>query len=131
MALPLTTWLWRIYLKKFIFCFVFFLFDYKPMKNKKAFHGFVFTILMDTRFEIEKNLALTLTTWLWHNYLKNFIFVFYFFSVRFKSIFWINKKAFHGFAFTILMEAPPRFELGNKDFADLRLTTWLWRHLER
>ncbi len=25
------------------------------------------------------------------------------------------------------MEAPPRFELGNKGFADLRLTTWLWR----
>ena len=26
-----------------------------------------------------------------------------------------------------LLEAPPRLELGNKDFADLRLTTWLWR----
>ena len=26
-----------------------------------------------------------------------------------------------------LVEAPPRFELGNKGFADLRLTTWLWR----
>ena len=26
------------------------------------------------------------------------------------------------------MEAPPRFELGNKGFADLCLTTWLWRH---
>ena len=25
------------------------------------------------------------------------------------------------------MEAPPRFELGNKGFADLCLTTWLWR----
>ena len=25
------------------------------------------------------------------------------------------------------MEAPPRFELGSKGFADLRLTTWLWR----
>jgi hypothetical protein len=27
------------------------------------------------------------------------------------------------------VEAPPRFELGNKGFADLRLTTWLWRRL--
>ena len=27
------------------------------------------------------------------------------------------------------MEAPPRLELGNKGFADLCLTTWLWRHL--
>ncbi len=25
------------------------------------------------------------------------------------------------------MEAPPRFELGNEGFADLCLTTWLWR----
>ena len=25
------------------------------------------------------------------------------------------------------MEAPSRFELENKGFADLRLTTWLWR----
>ena len=25
------------------------------------------------------------------------------------------------------MEAPPRFELGHKGFADLGLTTWLWR----
>ena len=56
---------------------------------------------------------------------KNLFFVL-FFSVIYK-----NKKAFLGFVFTILMEAPPRFELGNKDFADLRLTTWLWRHLER
>ena len=29
--------------------------------------------------------------------------------------------------FEYLLEAPPRFELGNKGFADLRLTTWLWR----
>ena len=28
------------------------------------------------------------------------------------------------------MEAPPRFELGNRGFADLCLTTWLWRHIE-
>ena len=27
------------------------------------------------------------------------------------------------------MEATPRFELGNKGFADLCLTTWLCRHL--
>ena len=28
----------------------------------------------------------------------------------------------------VFLEAPPRFELGNKGFADLCLTTWLWRH---
>ena len=28
----------------------------------------------------------------------------------------------------IVKKAPPRFELGNKGFADLCLTTWLWRH---
>ena len=27
------------------------------------------------------------------------------------------------------MEAPPRFELGRKAFAELCLTTWLWRRL--
>ena len=26
------------------------------------------------------------------------------------------------------MEAPPRIELGNKGFADLCLTAWLWCH---
>ena len=26
------------------------------------------------------------------------------------------------------MEAPPRFELGHRSFADFCLTTWLWRH---
>ena len=30
-----------------------------------------------------------------------------------------------------LMEAPPRFGLGHKGFADLCLTTWLWRRMER
>ena len=29
--------------------------------------------------------------------------------------------------FLSLMEAAPRFELGNKGFADLCLTTWLYR----
>jgi hypothetical protein len=29
------------------------------------------------------------------------------------------------------MEAAPRFELGNRGFADLCLTTWLCRHMER
>ena len=29
------------------------------------------------------------------------------------------------------MEAPPRIELGNKGFADLCLTAWLWRHGNR
>ena len=28
------------------------------------------------------------------------------------------------------VEAPPRFELGNKGFADLCLTSWLWRRVE-
>ena len=28
----------------------------------------------------------------------------------------------------VLVEAPPRFELGNKGVADLCLTTWPWRH---
>ena len=28
------------------------------------------------------------------------------------------------------MEAPPRFELGHKGFADLCLTAWLWRHIK-
>ena len=27
------------------------------------------------------------------------------------------------------MEVPPRFELGNKGFADLCLTTWPWHHM--
>ena len=27
------------------------------------------------------------------------------------------------------VEAPPRLELGNEGFADLCLTTWLWRHI--
>ena len=29
----------------------------------------------------------------------------------------------------VLMEVPPRFELGNKGFADLCLTTWPWHHV--
>ena len=28
-------------------------------------------------------------------------------------------------------KAPPRFELGNKGFADLCLTTWLWRRKKK
>ncbi len=27
------------------------------------------------------------------------------------------------------LEAPPRFELGNKGFADLCLASWLWRRI--
>ncbi len=30
---------------------------------------------------------------------------------------------------TYIFKAPPRFELGNRGFADLGLTTWLWRHI--
>ncbi len=30
---------------------------------------------------------------------------------------------------SLMMEATPRFELGNKGFADLCLTTWLCRHI--
>ena len=29
-----------------------------------------------------------------------------------------------------ILEAPPRFELGHRGFADLCLTTWLWRRIE-
>ena len=32
------------------------------------------------------------------------------------------------FRHTSIMEVPPRFELGNKGFADLGLTTWRWYH---
>ena len=40
-----------------------------------------------------------------------------------------SKKALILRAFLIIyhLEAPPRFELGNKGFADLCLTAWLWR----
>ena len=38
-----------------------------------------------------------------------------------------NKKTYK-ITCRFLLEAPPRFELGNKGFADLCLTTWLWRH---
>ena len=37
--------------------------------------------------------------------------------------FFITKKAAE---FQRLYEVPSRFELENKGFADLRLTTWLW-----
>lgn len=29
-----------------------------------------------------------------------------------------------------ILEAPPRFELGHRGFADLCLTTWLWRRIQ-
>ena len=41
----------------------------------------------------------------------------------------IIKKHFERSAFCL--EAPPRFELGNKGFAGLCLTTWLWRHITK
>ena len=31
--------------------------------------------------------------------------------------------------YRVNLEAPPRFELGHKGFADLCLTTWLWRRI--
>ena len=41
-----------------------------------------------------------------------------------------NKKSLQ--SRTLLLEAPPRLELGSRGFADLCLTTWLWRlYLER
>ena len=39
----------------------------------------------------------------------------------------MKKLETHFQDFEQVLEAPPRFELGNKGFADLRLTTWLWR----
>ena len=41
----------------------------------------------------------------------------------------IEKKSAKALFFS--MEATPRFELGNKGFADLCLTTWLCRHMYR
>ena len=41
-----------------------------------------------------------------------------------------SKKGFcHSDKSPFLMEAPPRFGLGHKGFADLCLTTWLWRRI--
>ena len=31
----------------------------------------------------------------------------------------------------VIMEVPPRFELGNRGFADPCLTTWLWYHIRK
>ena len=42
----------------------------------------------------------------------------------------ISKKKSTSYEVLFFLEAPPRFELGNKGFADLCLTTWLWRHIE-
>ena len=40
-----------------------------------------------------------------------------------------NKKHGNPQDFRVICEVPPRFELGNKGFADLRLTTWLWHRV--
>ena len=41
-----------------------------------------------------------------------------------------NKKHGNPFGFPCcILEVPPRFELGNKGFADLRLTAWLWHQM--
>ena len=37
-----------------------------------------------------------------------------------------ERKAPQTLSAALLMEVPPRFELGNRGFADLCLTTWLW-----
>ena len=42
----------------------------------------------------------------------------------------ISKKKSTSYEVLFFLEAPPRFELGNKGFADLCLTTWLWRQIE-
>ncbi len=42
----------------------------------------------------------------------------------------LDKKLSNPIGLLNFLEAPPRFELGNKGFADLCLTTWLWRHIE-
>ena len=38
-----------------------------------------------------------------------------------------SKRKTHPIGCVFLLEAPPGFEPGNKGFADLCLTTWLWR----
>ena len=41
---------------------------------------------------------------------------------------WHNKNPYHSFGMIrIFLEAPPGFEPGDKGFADLCLTSWLWR----
>ena len=45
-----------------------------------------------------------------------------------KGIYFIEKKS-KSCDLLFFLEAPPRFELGRKGFADLCLTTWLWRHI--
>ena len=50
------------------------------------------------------------------------------FFMRFSALHFQKRKAPLSKCFSFL-EAPPRFELGHKGFADLCLTTWLWRHI--
>ena len=50
-------------------------------------------------------------------------FIFHAPQVRF-----ISKQKSTALAVLFCLEAPPRFELGDKGFADPCLTTWLWRH---
>ena len=42
----------------------------------------------------------------------------------------VSKKKHQPTGWCFFLEAPPRIELGNKAFAELCLTAWLWRHME-
>ena len=46
-----------------------------------------------------------------------------------KGIYFVEKKSIAKQC-SFFLEAPPRFELGHRGFADLCLTTWLWRRIE-
>ena len=56
--------------------------------------------------------------------LGNFPWIFIKYARKEKALNHCNFNKFRAF----ILEATPRFELGNKGFADLCLTTWLWRH---
>src|SRR5699024_7429282 len=42
----------------------------------------------------------------------------------------VSKKKHQPVGWCFFLEAPPRIELGNKAFAELCLTAWLWRHMD-
>ena len=41
-----------------------------------------------------------------------------------------KQKSYHSRDRIFVLEVPPRFELGNRGFADRCLTTWLWYHIK-